>query len=695
MFNLTLKLKVVLLTISSIVTIALFIIALSAYDITSLNKNYIEESKSELLETRKKQLKIQVEIASKAIESLYDEMENNNVADSLKKKNIEFENILMDFYNSNKNKYTEIELKTILKRFIKSYRYDDGIGYYWINDFNYEILMHPINPTYDGNKFKDDPAVPFVSLAVDTLKKSNMSNATINYNFMHPITNVNEPKISNVFIFEPFNWIIGTGAYKSHLESKLKERAKKIIDNLRYGNDGYFWINDMDGIMISHPKKKLEGTSFADAEFVILGKKIAKTIGEGYADYTFTKVGSDKIEHKTSYIKYFPQWHWLLGTGVYIDDIETKAIVMEEKSTEKLNSMVLEMIALSAVSTFVLSFLVILFITNSVSKPINKFKEKMLEISRDHDLSQKVKIPGSPRELQEVENSFNILLSSLQAIITTAKSSSSENTAIANELLITAMNVGKNVESTVIIVEEASLEAQNVETEIISAILSAQNSKKDIVRANENLSHARNDIISLTAKVQLTAELELKLANNMESLSKDASEIKSVLNVISDIADQTNLLALNAAIEAARAGEHGRGFAVVADEVRKLAERTQKSLAEINTTIGVVVESIEDASSQMNVNSDQIQKLSELADDVENKINDTVKIVLEAVHITDETVVNFENTGENLKQIVTKVETINELSSVNAKSVEEITTATDHLSIQTNDLNSKLQMFRT
>jgi methyl-accepting chemotaxis protein len=349
------------------------------------------------------------------------------------------------------------------------------------------------------------------------------------------------------------------------------------------------------------------------------------------------------------------------------------------------------------VENIVIIFIVLLLgmlITKEILRTIKNLQGYMLELSQTKNLTKRCSVT-SKDELGDVVVSLNSLIDVLNALINDAKNSSTENASIAHELSTTALSVGNNVEESVVLVEEATRKSEAIKEKIMVAVGEAQNSKEDVLKANDNLGEARNEVITLTRKVQESADKENELAQRMDTLASDTTQVKEVLVVISDIADQTNLLALNAAIEAARAGEHGRGFAVVADEVRKLAERTQKSLTEINATINVIVQSVTDASGTMSQNAEDIQKLSDISEEVEAKINATVEIVGVAVSVTEATVNDFNQTSEDVDEIVSSVTEINKISSLNARNVEEIAAAAEHLNTMTDNLHTQLETFES
>ena len=383
---------------------------------------------------------------------------------------------------------------------------------------------------------------------------------------------------------------------------------------------------------------------------------------------------------------------------VKIKDIKTPWTyiirVSDKKALEKSNEVLQNVILISIFLTLI-GLTVFWLVLQKIINPLIELVSHTNELSSgDGDLTRRLTV-NSENEIGQASKGVNNFIEKVKDLVVNAKSLSNENSSVSNELSVTSLEVGKNVEKAVNALEDSTNRTKTITEDIIQYVKDAKQSKEEIVEANIMLKEAREEIISLTNKVQISAESEIELASKLKSLSHDTEQVKEILTVIADIADQTNLLALNAAIEAARAGEHGRGFAVVADEVRKLAERTQKSLTEINSTINVIVQSTIEASDQMNNNSKEINELASISINVEGKISTTTKIVDSATTSNDKTVKDFESTGLFIEAIKTIIENVFELTTTNARSVEEIASAAEHLNKMTEDLTNKLDEFRT
>ncbi|MCX6074847.1 MAG: methyl-accepting chemotaxis protein [Campylobacterales bacterium] len=373
-----------------------------------------------------------------------------------------------------------------------------------------------------------------------------------------------------------------------------------------------------------------------------------------------------------------------------LEKTSLSAVELSKDSVSFISTLLTFCFVFALVLVFIINLLVTQEITGSIALLQTKIKDfvetKNLKIRLSYDRNDEIKV---------IITSFNILLETLEYTIEESKNSANENASVSSELRTTSIQIGHNAENTMGIVEETINEIYQMKEFIESSVVLSEQTRESIHVAGEKLHEMVSDMQQLKSDVTNASELEAGLASKLEHMSREATQVKQILVVISDIADQTNLLALNAAIEAARAGEHGRGFAVVADEVRKLAERTQKSLTEINATINIIVQSIVDSSEQMSINAKNIERLVGVSEIVESVVLETVVSMKESMGNVKLNAQNSAKIADDSVKIVNSVSKVKELTSQNARSVEEIASAAEHLYTLTEHLNSQLQQFKS
>ncbi|NPA58972.1 MAG: HAMP domain-containing protein [Epsilonproteobacteria bacterium] len=344
----------------------------------------------------------------------------------------------------------------------------------------------------------------------------------------------------------------------------------------------------------------------------------------------------------------------------------------------------------------VISIIIAFLLLNKLLvKPLKELEERANDLAHgEGDLTARLQVVGKD-EIAIVSEHINSFIEKVQDTIIQAKQTGNENASVSEELARTSLQIGEKAQEESVIVEEVNTQGKELQAVLQLAIGNAKETERELFEAEKALEKTNGIITNLSENISIRSSAETELAHKLQSLSTDAGQVKAVLEVIGDIADQTNLLALNAAIEAARAGEHGRGFAVVADEVRKLAERTQKSLTEINATISVIVQSIIDASDSISQNAQEIEKLSSDADQAQIEIISSVDTMNVVVGKVDEMVEGYAHNGESIQKMIDKVENVKDLSTSNARSVEEIASAADHLSSMTAKLNNLLSSYKS
>jgi methyl-accepting chemotaxis protein len=338
--------------------------------------------------------------------------------------------------------------------------------------------------------------------------------------------------------------------------------------------------------------------------------------------------------------------------------------------------------------------IIVLIIKKLVSNPLQELNEVAEDLSDgDGDLTKRLTVMTND-EIGESSLLINKFIEKVHSIVSNVIESGQKSAEKIDGINSNISNSNKLITDEHELVHKTVKIGNSVYTLLGSSVEDTIATSNKAKMAAETLGDAHVTIKELISNVNLTVQKEHEMESALSVLGQDAQEIKSVLTVISDIADQTNLLALNAAIEAARAGEHGRGFAVVADEVRKLAERTQHSLTEINTAINIIVQAIMDTGNKMNDNAKAINSLVDSSKDVDDKINIAMKEIKETLEIANTSQEISEELSTSTQKIIDNINMLDGISSQNKESLESIDAKSSELQKDSQMLNEQLNTFK-
>jgi len=421
-------------------------------------------------------------------------------------------------------------------------------------------------------------------------------------------------------ILEHHHKLAASGAIS---EEEARKAAREALRGLRYAKGDYYFVFDSAHKYVLFPSKpEFEGVDKSDmtdanGKFLVRELVSAAQQGGGFVDYWFPKAGQQTAEPKLSYAALFAPWGWIVGTGIYIDDVDTEF---------KQNALLL-----GGISVALLCVLSLLGwqIGGSVLRQLGGEPQLAAAVMQ--------KVAGGDLTASIAHAPTGSLLHALDGMVVSLRQLISEINDDANRLVSNAESIAHASDEVANSAEQqsdatsamaAAIEQLTVSSNHIAD--SARDTARDTNEAVDLSGQGASRVQRATAAIENIAGTVTDVSERIHALEERANQVSSIANVIKDIAGQTNLLALNAAIEAARAGEQGRGFAVVADEVRKLAERTSSATTEIEQMIVGIQGDTEAAVAAMNEALPEVQEGVQLA----GSASESLQAIQEGAHRT-------------------------------------------------------------
>jgi methyl-accepting chemotaxis protein len=465
-------------------------------------------------------------------------------------------------------------------------------------------------------------------------------------------------------------------------QAQAQKEALSILKAMRYDGGNYFWVHDMDARMVMHPiKPKLDGqdlSGFKDPDGVFLFVEMVdrvKVDGEGMVGYRWSKPDAQEPVDKISYVKAFAPWGWVLGSGVYVDDVD--AIFWDSVWT------------LAGIMLLIMVPLIVLamIIAISITKPLNDTTQALVNISgSDGDLGLRLPVKGRD-EVTALARAFNQFADKIQGTINKVEGASNKLSQASSELTESAQGSVENMESQNAEIQQVASIISQVSTAALEMESQANAASESLGLVNDEAEQGMSIMAKALSGIETLANEVAHATEVINNLELETQQIGTVLDVIRGIAEQTNLLALNAAIEAARAGEQGRGFAVVADEVRTLAGRTQVSTEEIHSMIERLQKGSQQAVSAMSSGSNHTQAAVETVTQANHTLQNMVGSINEVANSSREIASAAQEQARVNDQVDKNIESIAQLS---LKTTQSSTRVSESL-VKLNELGAELK----